>query len=336
MQTFSTRELILQSRPEGLPKASDIGFRETQLDELQPGQVIIRNEYLSLDPAIRDWMSESESYLPPIPLGQPVWCTVVGEVVKSNSSKYAVGDYVWGMGGWADYSVAPEDYVFAVDTGLGLPLNNHLSILGAVGMTAYYGLLDIGKPQPGETVLVSAAAGAVGSVVGQIAKIKGCHVVGIAGSDDKCRWIVDELGFDAAINYKSCEDMQAAIRDACPQGLDIFFDNAGGTILDAALMNLSEKARIIFCGRISGLNAEEPVPGPYNMWQILAKSARIEGFLIKSYFADFPNSVPQMAEWVKAGNIKFKEQIIEGLENTPAAFLKLFDGTNTGKLMVKL
>ena len=336
MTGFTTRELTLQARPVGLPKATDIGLRETVLGDPGTGQLIVRNLYLSLDPAIRDWMSDSKSYLPPIPLDSPVWCTVVGEVVASNSPLFNVGDRIWGMGGWADYSLCQDDYVFPVDLGLGLALHNHLSVVGAVGMTAYYGLLEIGKAKAGETVLVSAAAGAVGSLVGQIAKIKGCKVVGFAGSEEKCRWITNELGFDGAINYKTCGDLEAAITQACPEGVDVYFDNVGGEILDATLLHINDHARIVFCGRISGLNAAEPVPGPWNMWQILAKSARIEGFLISNYFADFPNTVPQMAEWVKAGKIHFKEQIINGLESAPGAFLKLFDGTNTGKLIISL
>ena len=199
MSTFPTRQILLNSRPNGLLKESDLVRTDAVLDEIDDGQIIIRNQYLSLDPAIRDWMSESDSYLPPIPLGHPVWCTVIGEVVKSKSSIYAVGDTVWGMGGWAEYSVAPEDYVFPADMSLGLPVNNHLSVVGAVGMTAYYGLLDVGKPVAGETVLVSTAAGAVGSLVGQIAKIKGCRVVGMAGTQEKCDWLVNDLGFDDVI-----------------------------------------------------------------------------------------------------------------------------------------
>ena len=226
MSTFKTRQILLNSRPQGLLKESDITRSETTLDEIEDGQIIIRNQYLSLDPAISVWMSDMDNnYLPPIPLGHPVWCTVIGEIVKSRSSRYAVGDTVWGMGNWADYSTAPEDYVFPADMSLGLPVNNHLSVLGAVGMTGYYGLLDVGKPVAGETVLVSAAAGAVGSITGQIAKIHGCHVVGLAGTQAKCDWITHELGFDQAINYRETSDMSKAISEACPDGVDIYFDN---------------------------------------------------------------------------------------------------------------
>jgi len=334
---FETKEWALKRRPEGLfSPEHDVEWRTSSITEIGPDSVVIRNAYISLDPAQRDWMSDTKSYLPPIPLGSPVWCSSVGEVVASTSAKYAVGDLVWGMGGWAEYSVAPDYYVFPVDAGLGLPLQNFLSVVGAVGMTAYFGLLRIGQPKSGETVLVSAAAGAVGSVVGQIAKIKGCRVVGIAGTGAKCRWLTEELGFDAAINYRSCGDLENAIREACPDGVDVYFENVGGEILDAALMNINKYARIPFCGRISVYNEQGKVPGPYNMWQILAQTARLEGFLVSDFFPEFAECVPEMAEWVKQGKIKFNEDIVEGLENTPAAFLKLFDGSNNGKLMVKV
>ena len=241
--------------------------------------VVVKNAFISLDPAIRDWMSENKSYLPPIPLGTPVWATVVGEVVASNCAKFSVGDKVSGLGSWSEYSLCPEYFLLAVDESLGLPLNNHLSVVGPVGMTAYYGLLKIGQPKSGETVLVSTAAGAVGSLVGQIARIKGCRVVGLAGSEEKCRWLTEDLGFDACINYKQCGDLEAAIATHCPDGVDVYFDNVGGDMLDAALMNINQHARIVFCGRISSQNElESPVPGPWNMWQILAKCARWKGF----------------------------------------------------------
>jgi len=337
MTAFKTRDWILKRRPQGMfDPSQDVEFQERTLSDPPEGMIIIRNAYISLDPAIRDWMSDTKSYLPPIPLDGPVWSSSVGEVVASNSSVYKVGDMVWGMGSWSDYSMSPDFYVFPVDASLGLPLQNFLSIVGAVGMTAYYGLLRIGQPKPGETVLVSAAAGAVGSVVGQIAKIKGCRVVGLAGSDEKCAWLTDELGFDASINYKTAGNLETAIANACPDGVDIYFENVGGEILDAALMNINKHARIPFCGRISVYNEKDKVPGPYNMWQLLAQTARMEGFLISDFFGDFAKDVPEMASWVKSGQIKFKEDIIEGLEHTPETFLKLFTGANTGKLMVKI
>jgi len=336
MTEFSTREWILVKRPAGLLDQDDVAFRQATIADPEPGMVVVKNHFISLDPAIRDWMSESKSYLPPIPLGTPVWATVAGEVVASNCAKFSVGDKVSGLGSWSEYSLCPEYFLLAVDESLGLPLNNHLSVVGTVGMTAYYGLLDIGKPRSGETVLVSAAAGAVGSLVAQIARIKGCRVVGLAGSEDKCRWLTTDLGLDACINYRECGDLEAAIAANCPDGIDVYFDNVGGEILDAALMNINQHARIVFCGRISAQNEDGAVPGPWNMWQILAKCARLEGFLIHEYFTDFPNTVPIMAEWVKSGQIQFREDIVDGLENAPHAFLKLFDGSNAGKLMIRV
>jgi len=337
MTEFSTREWILLKRPSGLLAQGDLELRQTTITDPEPGHVVVKNQYISLDPAIRDWISENKSYLPPVPLGTPVWASVVGEVVSSNSSLFSVGDKVSGLGTWAEYSLCQEYFLLGVDVSLGLPLSNFLSVVGPVGMTAYYGLLDVGKPKSGETVLVSAAAGAVGSLVGQIARIKGCRVVGLAGSEEKCRWLTEDLGFDASINYKQCDDYEAAIAEACPDGVDVYFDNVGGAILDATLMNINSHARIVFCGWISYQNAlEDPLPGPWNMWQILAKSARIEGFLIHEYFTDFHKTVPIMAEWVKSGEIQFREDIVDGLENIPQAYLKLFDGSNKGKLMVRV
>lgn len=337
MTEFSTREWILLKRPSGLLAQGDLELRQTTITDPEPGHVVVKNQFISLDPAIRDWISENKSYLPPVPLGTPVWASVVGEVVSSNSSLFSVGDKVSGLGTWAEYSLCQEYFLLGVDESLGLPLSNFLSAVGPVGMTAYYGLLDVGKPKSGETVLVSAAAGAVGSLVGQIARIKGCRVVGLAGSEEKCRWLTEDLGFDASINYKQCDDYEAAIAEACPDGVDVYFDNVGGEILDATLMNINSHARIVFCGWISYQNAlEDPLPGPWNMWQILAKSARIEGFLIHEYFTDFHKTVPIMAEWVKSGEIQFREDIVDGLENIPQAYLKLFDGSNKGKLMVRV
>jgi len=337
MSEFPTREWILVRRPSGLLDPGDVMLSQSTIASPEPGMVVVKNHFISLDPAIRDWMSESKSYLPPIPLNTPVWATVVGEVVASNCEKFNVGDKVSGLGSWSEYSLCPEYFLIKVDESLGLPLNNHLSVVGPVGMTAYYGLLEIGKPLEGETVLVSAAAGAVGSLVAQIARIKGCRVVGLAGSEEKCRWLTEDLGIDACINYKECGDLEAAIAMHCPDGVDVYFDNVGGEILDAALMNINQHARIVFCGRISSQNEiEERVPGPWNMWQILAKCARLEGFLIHEYFTDFPKTVPIMADWVRSGQLHFREDIVDGLENAPQAFLKLFDGSNKGKLMIRV
>jgi len=335
-ESMINRRLILQRRPKGLATWEEVVLRDEPVAQLQDGQVLIRNHYLSIDPAIRDWMSDRPSYLPPIPLGSVVRSTTVGEISASRHPNFVPGELVVGLNGWEDYSIAEGDQVGKVRLEPGDAEQYYLSIFGAVGLTPYFGLLAVGKPLPGETVLVSAAAGAVGSLVGQIAKIKGCRAVGLAGTDEKCRWIVEELGFDAAINYRTSPDLVAAIGDACPNGVDIYFDNVGGAVLDATLLNLAKDARIVFCGAISTYNSETPVPGPYNLWQILARSATLEGYLVSDYLDRFPEGIEQMRKWVSSGQIHFKEQIIDGLENTLDAFNLLFEGRNEGKLLIRL
>lgn len=330
------RRLILEKRPQGVATSEDVVLREEPVGSLAEGQVLVRNHYFSLDPAIRDWMSERPSYLPPIRIGDPVRSTVIGEVVESRHPSFRPGQLAVGIGGWEEYSVADGGHFIPVELQPGDEEQYYLSIYGAVGLTPYFGLLEVGKPKPGETVLVSAAAGAVGSLVGQIAKIKGCRAVGIAGTDEKCRWIVEELGFDAAINYRTETDMVAAIGRACPQGVDVYFDNVGGEILDATLLNLSKDARIVFCGAISSYNSTTPVPGPFNFWQVLARSATIEGYLVSDYLDQFPQGIEQMRKWVEEGRIHFREQIVNGLENTLDAFNLLFKGGNEGKLITRV
>ena len=331
------RQWLLKQRPLGLPGRDCYEWRETPVPEARDGEIVIRNSYLSLDPAIRGWMSDAPSYLPPIPLGSVVRATTVGRVVESRSPCFAVGDMVVGLNGWEDYSVAGSGgFTAKVPAGLGLPATNFLSVLGAVGMTAYFGLLDVGQPKAGETVLVSGAAGAVGSLVGQIARIKGCRAVGIAGGAAKCAWIKNECHFDAVIDYKSApaEDLAAAIGKACPEGVDIYFDNVGGPMLDAALLNLKKHARVLMCGAIADYNAIEPPPGPRHLWQLLVKSARIEGFVVSNYLNRFAEGAGAIAEWIHGGSIKFREHIDRGLEHTPESFNRLFAGDHQGKLIV--
>lgn len=330
------RRLILERRPQGRATPHDVVLHEAPLAPLQEGQIRLRNHCLSIDPAIRDWMSERPSYLPPIAIGDPVRSTVIGEVIESRHRGFRPGQLAVGIGAWEDYSTVSGDHFAPVELQPGDREQYYLSIYGAVGLTPYFGLLEVGKPRPGETVLVSAAAGAVGSLVGQIAKIQGCRAVGIAGSEEKCRWIVEELGFDAAINYRAEPDLVAAIGRACPQGVDVYFDNVGGEILDATLLNLNKDARIVFCGAISTYNSEGPVPGPYNFWQILARSATLEGYLVSDYLDRFPAGIAQMRQWVNEGRLQFREQIVDGLENTLDAFNLLFEGRNEGKLIVRL
>ncbi|SEJ76748.1 hypothetical protein SAMN05216201_11745 [Pseudomonas linyingensis] len=336
MPELPNRRWILQKRPAGLVTLADIELREEPLRPLQSGEVLIRNHYLSIDPAIRDWMSERPSYLPSIPLGAVVRSTSLGAVVESRHPAFKAGDLAVGVNGWEDFSIASGDQLMSVQPMSGEAEQYFLSIYGAVGLTAYFGLLEKGRPQPGETVLVSAAAGAVGSLVGQIARLKGCRAVGIAGSEAKCRWLVDELGFDAAINYRTSTNLQEAIREACPNGVDVYFDNVGGEVLDAALMTLNKNARIVFCGAISGYNSQQSVPGPYNFWQILARTVTLEGFLVSDYFDRFPEAIAQVRQWLAEGKITFREQVVDGLEHCLDTFNLLFEGANNGKLIVRL
>ncbi|EED35771.1 oxidoreductase, zinc-binding [Luminiphilus syltensis NOR5-1B] len=336
MLPTSKRQWTLAKRPHGVPSTDEVTIEEKTIGELPPGHLLVENHYFSLDPAIRGWMSDAPSYLPPIPLGEPVRSTVCGKVLASTSDGFAKGDLVYGMGAWETHGVVPAEFFTKVPEDNTFPLHYYVNMLGAVGLTPYFGVIEAGKAQAGQTMLMSAAAGAVGSIGGQIARLMGLRVVGMAGSDEKCRWVTDELGFDDCINYKTCGDMVDAIAKACPEGVDLFFDNVGGEILDAALMNLNSDAIIVFCGAISSYNATEPVPGPYNWWQVLARSVTIQGYLIKDYFDRFPEGQAQMSEWLNEGKIQFKEHMVDGFDNTLDAFSLLFSGGNEGKLMVKL
>jgi NADPH-dependent curcumin reductase CurA len=335
MTTLINRQYYLASRPLGEPNASNVPVRDVPVPEPAEGEVVLRNLYISLDPAIRGWMGDDPNYMEPIVLGDAVRSSVIGRVVKSNSPDFEVGDVAMSIGGWELYTTAPAVLLNKLDEGAGIPLSNFLGVLGPTGLTAYFGLLEVGKPQAGETVLVSAAAGAVGSVVGQIARKKGCRVVGMAGSDDKCRWLKEELGFDEAINYKTCGDFETAIRQACPDGVDVYFDNVGGEILDAALLCLNKFARVAVCGWISTYNVPD-APGPTNLWQLVAQSVTIQGFVVIDYMDRFGEGIAQLAEWVMAGDIKFREEVVDGLDNILPAFLKLFDGSNQGKLLIRI
>jgi len=333
MTTTQTR-ILLASRPEGLPKATDFTIESTPVPQPGAGQVLVRSILLSLDPAMRGWMDDRHSYVPPIGLGEVMRGLAVGEVVASEDPAFSPGQHVSALVGWQQYAVLPAKELTPIPPGV--PLELALGPLGMTGMTAYFGLLDVGEPQPGETVLVSGAAGAVGSLVGQIAKIKGCRVVGVAGSDAKCEWLTDELGFDAAINYKSAEDLYGSLRTACPQGVDVYFDNVGGPLLDIALGLLNQRGRIAICGAISIYNATEPPPGPANYLSLLVNRGRMEGFIVFDYAKRYGEAVAAISQWLAEGRIQARHEIIEGLENAPEALLRLFDGSNQGKLMVRV
>jgi NADPH-dependent curcumin reductase CurA len=324
----------LAARPQGMVGREHFDYVEEPISDLKEGEVLVKVLYISLDPAMRGWMNEGRSYVPPVEIGEVMRAGTVGQVVESKGQKLAAGDFVSGWLGVQEYAVCEENAVFKVDTEV-VPLPTYLGALGMPGMTAYFGLLEVGAPKEGETVVVSGAAGAVGSVVGQIAKLKGCRVVGIAGGPEKCKWIVEELGFDAAIDYKN-EDVGAALREHCPEGVDVYFDNVGGEILDAVLARLARGARVPICGAISQYNNLDAVKGPSNYMSLLVNRARMEGFVVIDYMGRAPEATREMAGWIADGRLVAREDVVEGFESFPDALLKLFAGENVGKLVLKV
>ena len=328
------RRLVLAQRPQGNVDASTLRLEEAGRPSLAEGEALVEVQYLSIDPTIRTWMNDAPGYLPPIEIGATVRSGGLGTVVESKNDTYPVGTTVSGMLGWSELAViSAKEPATVVPEGIDpLPV---MGVFGATGMTAYFGLLDIGQPREGDTVVVSGAAGATGSVVGQIARIQGAgNVVGIAGSDEKCAWLVDELGFTAAINYRT-EPVARRLHELCPKGIDVYFDNVGGEILDAALGNLAMKARVVICGAISQYNERVPV-GPRNYVSLIFKRARMEGFLIFDYFDRFAEAQATMFQWVLDGQIHHREHVVEGLEHAGDALNMLFTGENMGKIIVRL
>ena len=330
----SNTQILLAKRPLGEPTDSDFQIESTSIPEVGEGQVLIRTIYLSLDPYMRGRMRAGPSYAAALQVGDVMTGGVVGEVISSRSSEFSVGDIVNANLGWQAYGVADPGELRRVDPTLA-PISTGLGILGMPGSTAYFGLLDIGQPQAGETVVVSAASGAVGALVGQIAKIKGCRAVGIAGSDAKCAYVLDELGFDAVINYKT-QDVPKALAEACPDGIDVYFDNVGGPILDAVLGQINIGARIPICGMISEYNNTEPELAPRPTRALLTKQARMEGFLVFQFADRHEEGRRQMAKWISDGSLSYKEDFVDGLENAPRAFIGLLRGENFGKLIVRV
>lgn len=328
------KQQILKQRPIGLPKASTWELKETSIPTLEEGQALIKIHYVSLDPAMRGWMNDAKSYIEPVALDDVMRAGTVGEVIESKNAKMPVGSYYTGWGGVQQYVATDGKGWYPVDPRLA-PLPMYIGTLGMPGMTAYFGLLDVGQPKFGETVVVSGAAGAVGSIVGQIAKIKGCKVVGIAGGKDKCDYLINELGFDGAIDYKST-NFYSELKTACPKGVDIYFDNVGGDILDAVLTRINMKARIVICGAISQYNNKESVKGPSNYLSLLVNRARMEGMVVMDYAGRYGEASMEMARWMQSGELKSREHIIDGIENFHDAFLRLFSGDKMGKLVLKV
>ena len=328
------QQIHLVSRPTGTPTTDNFKIADALTPQPKDGEVLVRALYLSVDPYMRGRMSDRKSYVPPFQLNETMGGAVVGQVVESKFDGLEKGDIVMGHLLWQKFAVAPGQELLKVDPNRA-PISTALGVLGITGLTAYFGLLKIAAPKEGETVVVSGAAGAVGSVVGQLAKIKGCRVAGIAGSDEKNAYLRDELGFDATINYKT-DDVTAVLKDACPDGVDVYFDNVGGEISDAVLKLINHGARISVCGQISMYNLEKPDQGMRPQPLLLTNSAKMQGFIVSDFSADFAQGREQLTQWFSAGKLKYAENIVEGFENTPDAFLGLFEGENTGKQLVKV
>lgn len=335
MSKLMGREIRLRERPAGMPNDATFELVEVEVAEPKDGEIQVRNIWMSVDPYMRGRMRDIESYVPPFQVGATLEGGAIGRVMRSNNPNFAEGDYVSSMFGWREYWVSNGKGVTKVDP-KAAPLQAYLGVLGMPGLTAYAGLLEVGKPKAGETVFVSAAAGAVGSVVCQISKAKGCRVAGSAGSDEKVRWLREEAGIDAAFNYKTEANLAAAMKKACPEGIDIYFDNVGGKHLETALLLMKSFGRIPVCGMIEQYNAFAPAPGPSTLINVIPKRLRLEGFIVTDHIKLMPQFFADMGGWIKAGKMKWQETVHEGLEEAPAAFLGLFQGENIGKMLVKV
>ncbi len=329
------QQITLKSRPEGRPDENNFEFQELEDPQIKNGEILLKTEYISVDPYLRGRMRDEKSYIEPFKVGEPLESMIVAKVTASQNSDFPEDTYVIGMLNWKKEQVHTGKDLKKIDPSLA-PVSAYLGVLGLTGLTAYIALDKIGQLKEGETLLVSGAAGAVGSVVGQIGKIKGCRVIGIAGSDEKIEHITSSFNLDGGINYKTTSDMKKAIKEHCPNGVDVYFDNVGGQILDAALQNINKHARIINCGAISIYNSTEVPMGPRPEGILIKKSALMQGFLIRNHTEDYNSAISQLAEWLKAGKLKYDETVVEGFENTPKAFIDLFDGKNTGKMLVKV
>ena len=332
---MTNRQQILVKRPVGLPGPDTWKLTETEVPALQDGQILVRNHYLSLDPAMRGWLNDTKSYIPPVGIGEVMRAGTVGEVIDAkNHPRFKKGDFVTGWGGVQEYTVSDGSLDYPVDPKLA-PLPTYIGTLGMPGLTGYFGILEVGKIKEGDVVVVSGAAGAVGSVVGQVAKIKGCTVIGIAGGPEKCAYVTDELGFDACIDYKEGR-VAAGLKTHCPKGMDVYFDNVGGDILDACLARLKMHARIVICGAISQYNNKTAVKGPSNYLSLLVNRATMQGMVVFDYAHKYAEAARQMGQWLAAGKLKSREDVYEGIENFHETFLRLFSGEKRGKLVLKV
>ena len=336
MMSITNKKWILKTRPVDLVKESDFEFIEEVLPEIEDGEILIANNYLSADPTQRMWLTDAPGYMPPIQIGEVVRSGGIGTVLESKNPKYTKGDLVTGMVGWQTHTISTgkAENAFRVIPNV-LPIPTMLNVLGLTGITAYYGLLDVGKPKAGETVVVSGAAGATGSVVAQIAKIKGCNVIGIAGGEEKCAWLLEDCGLDHVIDYKN-SDVHKELPKVASSGIDVYFDNVGGPLLETVLWHINLNARVVICGAISGYLAGELPPGPRNIINLLVQRARMEGFLVLDYLSRADEAIEHLAAWLLEGKIKHREDIQEGIENCPETLNRLFTGKNLGKQMLKI
>jgi hypothetical protein len=330
-----TKQITLQSRPLGMPTLQNFKIENSTLDPIQDGEVLLKGLYYSVDPYMRGRMNEAKSYVAPFKINEALEGGVVATIVESKSDTFKVGDTVVGRFPWKEMFVSKDDVLQKVDTNIP-ELSYYLSILGMTGLTAYFGLMDICKPKAGETIVVSGAAGAVGMVVGQIAKLQGCRVVGIAGTDEKAKTLLDDFGFDQVINYKTTTNIYKAVKEACPDGVDVYFDNVGGTISDAVISAINFHARIALCGQISLYNSKETPMGPRVQPMLLTRSVLMQGFIVSNYQNRFPEGMKQLSNWVQEGKLSFTQTIVDGFDQLPTALLGLFEGANTGKMIVKV
>ncbi len=340
MASRTNRKWVLKSRPKGMVSQANFDLIEEQTPALEDGQVLVKTLLVAFDPAMRGWLDDRPSYIPPVGIGEVMRAATVGQVIESASPKLAVGDIVSGMAGWQEYAVVDLERPTMFGTATKLPPGatpeQMLSIFGITGFTAYFGLLDVGQPKEGDVVLVSGAAGATGSVAAQIARIKGASkVVGIAGGPEKCKWLIEQAKLDAAIDYKS-ENVGRRMREECPKGIDVFFDNVGGDILNSALVNMAQGGRIVLCGGISGYNEETPRPGPSNIMELVIRRCRMEGFIVMDYISRTPEAIADMGQWAAAGELVAEVDVQEGFENVPACLNRLFEGKNLGKQLCRI
>ncbi|WP_434352566.1 NADP-dependent oxidoreductase [Psychrobacter sp. HD31] len=333
-ETLTNKQWRLKQRPVGEPSAETWEFTQAEVPSIKDGQVLIKIEYISVDPAMRGWLNDAKSYIAPVAVGDVMRAGTVGKILESKLEGFEAGDYVGGYSGVQAYDVSDGTGLYKIDPNLA-PLPYYLGVLGMPGMTGYFGLLNTGEPKEGETVVVSGAAGAVGGLVGQIAKIKGCRVVGIAGGPEKCQFLIDELGFDAVIDYKN-ENVKAGLQKACPDGVDVYFDNVGGDILDDVLTQINLKARIVICGAISQYNNTTPVKGPSNYLSLLVNRARMEGIVVFDNAKEYSVAAKEIAGWIQEGKVKVKDHIVEGIDTFPDTLMMLFKGQNFGKLIIKV